>query len=78
MSDAANELAFLPYAMHAVRISDGRYVTFAPPTDDGYRYTELVTEPRVTHGEDAGQFYLVWGVVDESADGFRRICREEH
>ena len=74
---AADELAFLPYAMHAVRISDGRHVALAPPTDDGYRYTELVTEPRVTHGEDAGQLYLVWGIVDDAGFSHDELERAE-
>lgn len=77
LSDAADGLAFLPYAMHAVRISDGRRVAVAPPTDDGSRYTELVTEPRVTHGEDAGQMYLVWGIVDDAGFDYDELERAE-
>ena len=77
LSGVAEELVFLPYAMHAVRISDGRPVAFAPPTDDGCRYTELVTEPRITHGEDAGQLYLVWGVVDDSGFDYDELERAE-
>jgi hypothetical protein len=64
---AAGELELLPYQFVTVRIDDGRAIPFAAAKDDGYRYTELVTRPRATHGERDGQLYLEWG-VDPSPD----------
>ena len=56
-----------PYAFATVRIDDGRVIAFAPPTEDGWTYTELISRPRATHGERDGQLYLEWGVLDDPA-----------
>ena len=72
----ADGLAFAPYAVHAVRIADGRRVRFAAPGVGTYAYTELVTHPRATHGEEDGQLYLEWG-VDPSPDfDYYELSRE--
>ena len=60
-------LTLEPFAFETVRITDGRKVAFAPPADDGYAYTGLITRPRATHGEKDGQLYLEWG-ADMSPD----------
>jgi len=61
-----NRLTLAPYAFVTVRITDGRPVKLAPPTDDGYVYTELISRPKATHGERDGQLYLEWGLRKEA------------
>ncbi len=67
MGTVPHELVLAPYAYGTVRITNGKKVVCAPPTTDGYVYTELVTRPRATHGEKEGQLYLEWG-LDPSPD----------
>ena len=64
--DGAVAGEFAPYAMHAFRITDGRKVAFAAPTDDGFAYTGLITAPRATHGEADGHIYLIWGACTDA------------
>ena len=63
--------------MHAVRISDGHRMAFAPPSEGDGPYTELVTKLRATHGEGAGQLYLVWGAVDDPDFAYDELERAE-
>ena len=77
LTASSGELAFAPYAMHAVRISDGHRMAFAPPSEGDGPYTELVTKLRATHGEEAGQLYLVWGAVDDPDFAYDELERAE-
>ena len=60
-------LELAPFAFATVRIAGGGRVAFAPPSGDGFDYTELISRPRATHGEKDGQLYLEWG-ADMSPD----------
>ena len=60
-------LELKPYQYATVRISNGKKIAFAKPTEDGFKYTGLITTPHATHGERLGQLYLEWG-LDPSPD----------
>ena len=75
--DGAVAGEFAPYAMHAFRITDGRRVVFAAPTDDGFAYTGLITAPRATHGEADGHIYLIWGACTDANFGHYELERAE-
>ena len=56
-----------PYQYATVRLALGTPLAFAPPAENGFKYTGLITTPRATHGERLGQLYLEWG-LDPSPD----------
>ena len=67
-------------AMEAARIEENTRIGEeggGSASDGGGPYTELVTKLRATHGEEAGQLYLVWGAVDNPDVAYDELERAE-